>query len=100
MTRQNKFSPYMQGIKERIKAARIASGMNMNVAAEALGISRKQLEDIETLRNYGSHVEIEMLAKMSILYNKRLSTLTALPQSDVSPLRARDEIFDRPRRSR
>lgn len=40
----------------------------MNEGARLLNISRKQLEDIETGRNYGCHIELELLAKIKAVY--------------------------------
>ena len=44
----------------------------MNEGARLLGISRKQLEDIETIRNYGCHLDLELLAKMKVIYKASL----------------------------
>jgi hypothetical protein len=65
----------------------------MNEGARLLGISRKQLEDIETIRNYGCHLDLELLAKMKVIYNKSLDEIIAgLPEDHYS------EYFTRPRK--
>ena len=64
-----KFSPMMVVVKKNIKQARKQKGLPMLEAARKVGISRKQLEDLETRRNYGAHVDLEILAKMSLVYN-------------------------------
>ena len=47
----------------------------MNEGARLLGVSRKQLEDIETIRNYGCHLDLELLAKMKVIYKASLDDL-------------------------
>ena len=39
----------------------------MNEGASLLAVSRKQLEDIETVRNYGCHLDLELLAKIKVI---------------------------------
>jgi len=58
-----KFSkrPLQIGIKGVLKSERIQQGIKMTLFAKAVGISRKQLEDFETTRDYGSHYSVEML---------------------------------------
>lgn len=47
----------------------------MNEGARLLGVSRKQLEDIETTRNYGCHLDLEILAKVKVIYQVSLDDL-------------------------
>ena len=47
----------------------------MNEGARLLGVSRKQLEDIETARNYGCHLDLELLAKMKVIYKTSMDEL-------------------------
>lgn len=47
----------------------------MNEGARLLGVSRKQLEDIETIRNYGCHLDLELLAKMKVIYKASLDEI-------------------------
>lgn len=58
-----------------------------------LGISRKQLEDIETPRNYGCHLDLEILVKIKVIYNVSLDHLLGQIPSD--PL---SNYYDRPRK--
>ena len=65
----------------------------MNEGARLLNISRKQLEDIETGRNYGCHIELELLAKIKVGYGASLDDLVGgLPKN------AESEYFSRPRK--
>jgi len=56
-----KFSTELITIKANIKAERIKQGHPMKEFAECIGVTRKTLEDIETPRNYGSFIGIEVL---------------------------------------
>ena len=47
----------------------------MNEGAPLLAVSRKQLEDIETIRNYGCHLDLELLAKIKVIYRKSLDEI-------------------------
>lgn len=57
-------------VKRNIGATRIDKALNMNEAAALLKFSRKQLEDLETVRNYGSFIKLNMLAEMAKIYDK------------------------------
>lgn len=94
-----KFSPYTAIIKDRLRKARLKKGLKMQSAAARLGISRKQLEDIETRRNYGCHLDLELLAKASLAYDVPLGVLLKLPKGrdDVTPLLPTNGVFQRPR---
>jgi len=65
----------------------------MNEGARRLNISRKQLEDIETGRNYGCHVALELLAKIKVIYGASVDDLIG----DL-PKKADSEYFSRPRK--
>lgn len=65
----SKFSPATLVVKANIRAVRKAAGHKMKPGAAILGVSRKQLEDIETSRNYGCHIDLELLAKVCALYH-------------------------------
>ena len=89
----SKFSPITCDLKAVLRQKRLDAGYTMNPAAALLGISRKQLEDIETVRNYGAHIDLEMLAKMSIIYKCKIEKLLpAIPTDD-----ANDDYLIRPR---
>lgn len=88
-----KFSPITVLVKRTIKKLRIDAGHSMNEGARLLGVSRKQLEDIETIRNYGCHLDLELLAKIKVIYRKSLDEIVGeLPDSYYS------EYFERPRK--
>lgn len=91
----SKFSPLTVTVKKNVRQLRLDAGYSMNVGARLLGISRKQLEDIETIRNYGCHIDLEILAKMGVIYKASLDNILAdLPQDYYSG------YFERPRKRR
>lgn len=88
-----KFSPITVSVKQSIRALRLTAGYSMNEGARLLGVSRKQLEDIETKRNYGCHIDLELLAKIKLIYNCSLDDIVGeLPQDHYS------DYFERPRK--
>lgn len=70
-----KFSPATLEVKKRLRSARIALGYSMNKGAALLRVSRKQLEDIETIRNYGCHLDLELLIIARHVYCVDFNTL-------------------------
>ena len=90
---QLKFSPLTIRIKEQVRRLRLLAGHSMAEGSRLLGVSRKQLEDIETTRDYGCHLEIELLAKVKVVYNVSLDALVGdLPADQTS------DLFTRKRR--
>lgn len=87
-----KFSPITVATKANMKRIRLAEGDNMNEAAAKLGVSRKVLEDIETDRNYGCHLDLELLAKYQVVYGHRLDSLVPVIAKEV-----KDPYYERPR---
>jgi len=82
---QLKFSPLTIRIKEQIRRLRLNAGYSMTEGSNILGVSRKQLEDIETTRDYGCHLEIELLAKIKVVYNVSVDQLLGeLPSDSAS----------------
>ncbi len=62
----------------------------MAEGSRLLGVSRKQLEDIETIRDYGCHLEIEVLAKVKVVYNVSIDSLVGeLPADQTADFLAR-----------
>jgi len=53
--------PIQLHIKRRLRCARIEAGFLMAPFSKVMGITRKQLEDLETTRNYGCFWSIEKL---------------------------------------
>jgi hypothetical protein len=45
-------------------------------------VSRKQLENIETIRNYGCHLDLELLATMKLIYQTSLDKLAGQVPED------------------
>lgn len=78
----SKFSPITITVKRNIRRLRLAKGYPMNEGAALLGVSRKQLEDIETVRNYGCHLDLELLAKIKVIYGVSLDDLFGELPSD------------------
>lgn len=90
---QLKFSPLTIRVKEHIRRLRLAAGHSMTEGSNLLGVSRKQLEDIETTRDYGCHIELELLAKIKVIYSVSIDSLLGeLPNDGDS------ELFIRKRR--
>ncbi|MDX1491027.1 MAG: helix-turn-helix transcriptional regulator [Pseudohongiellaceae bacterium] len=81
---KQKFSPLTTGIKGRIRQLRLDAGYSMLKGASLLGVSRKQLEDIETSRDYGCHIDVELLAKIKVVYNASIDDLLGELDSDVN----------------
>lgn len=89
----SKFSPITVVVKKNIRQLRLDAGYSMNEGARLLGVSRKQLEDIETIRNYGCHLDLELLAKLKVIYKASMDDLIgALPDDYYS------DYFVRPRK--
>lgn len=89
----SKFSPITVAVKRNIRQLRLNSGYSMNEGARLLGVSRKQLEDIETIRNYGCHLDLELLAKIKVIYKASLDEIIGeLPEDYYS------DYFTRPRK--
>jgi transcriptional regulator with XRE-family HTH domain len=89
----SKFSPITVTVKKNVRQLRLNAGHSMNEGARLLGISRKQLEDIETIRNYGCHLDLELLAKMKVIYQASMDALVGeLPEDYYS------DYFERPRK--
>jgi len=90
---QLKFSPLTIRVKEHVRRLRLDAGYSMTEGSNLLGVSRKQLEDIETTRDYGCHLELELLAKIKLIYKVSLDDLLGeLPRDSES------ELFIRKRR--
>jgi transcriptional regulator with XRE-family HTH domain len=80
---RHKFSPLTVSMKERVRRLRLDAGYSMTKGSELLGVSRKQLEDIETTRDYGCHLDIELLAKVKLVYNASIDGLVGELDSDI-----------------
>ena len=89
----SKFSPITVAVKKNVRQLRLNAGYSMNEGARLLGVSRKQLEDIETIRNYGCHLDLELLAKLKVIYKTSMDELIGeLPEDYYS------DYFVRPRK--
>lgn len=96
----SKFSPITVTVKKNMRQLRLNAGYSMNEGARLLGISRKQLEDIETIRNYGCHLDLELLAKMKVIYKTSLDEMVGeLPDDYYSAyfVRPRKRLGSKPR---
>ena len=72
--KKEKFSPIELFAKKKLKQTRLKKELTMRQASDGMGISRKVLEDIETLRPYGCHISIDILVTSSRLYGVPVST--------------------------
>jgi len=89
----SKFSPITVATKKNIKKLRLNIGYSMNEGARLLGVSRKQLEDIETIRNYGCHIDLEILSRLAVIYKVTTDEIIgSLPNDYYST------YFERPRK--
>lgn len=90
---QDKFSPLTIRVKEHIRRLRLLAGHSMTEGSALLGVSRKQLEDIETTRDYGCHLEVELLAKVKVVYKVSLDELLGELPGSIN-----DDLLTRKRR--
>ena len=60
--KNEKFGTVTQNLKKAIKAARVKKGLTMECFLRPLGIRRKKLEDIESPKNYGCYLDLEVAA--------------------------------------
>ena len=88
-----KFSPVTVKAKENLRRLRLNAGYSMNEGARLLGVSRKQLEDIETARNYGCHIDLEILAKASVIYQTSPDAILGKLPTDYF-----SDFYQRPRK--
>ncbi len=89
----SKFSQIAVTAKKNGRQLRLNAGYSMKQGARLLGVSPKQLEDIETTRNYGCHLDLELLAKMKVIYKTSLDELIGkIPEDCYS------EYYERPRK--
>ena len=65
----------------------------MEHGARSVGLLHGPKEDIETVRNYGCHLDLELLAKMKVIYKASMDDLIGeLPDDYYS------DYFVRPRK--
>lgn len=70
-----KFSIETRLAKKNIRRLRLYADYSVNEGAALLGISRKQMEDVEATRNYGCHLTFDLLVKICNVYMIKLDTL-------------------------
>jgi hypothetical protein len=88
----SKFSRLMLQTKANIKSARFIRDLTLEKAALKLGIKHKKLMDLESKAEWGCHVDLESLCKMSNLYQISKSSLIGnIPKSVIA------KKFSRPR---
>ena len=87
-----KFSPITVETKKNIRDLRLNAGHSMNKGAALLLVSRKQLEDIEAIRNYGCHIDLEVLARVASVYKEDISKIVGKLPRDI------DDYLKRPRK--
>ena len=74
-TQGEKFSQETQLAKRNIRLLRILAGNSVSVGAKLLDLSRKQMEDIETTRNYGCYLSLDLLVSVCEKYDATLEWL-------------------------
>jgi transcriptional regulator with XRE-family HTH domain len=70
-----KFSYETTLAKRNIKLLRLLAGKTLGEGASLLGISRKQMEDIEATRNYGCYLNLDTLINVSKKYDVPVESL-------------------------
>ena len=68
MSKQTKISKYEAAVKAGLRKIRVEKKHLMKQAAKELGITVKKLEDIETVRDYGCHITIDILSSYMKVY--------------------------------
>ena len=56
-----KIGPFEQALKGQLRTLRLDHGYGVQEGADVIGVTRKQMEDIETIRNYGCHISADLL---------------------------------------
>lgn len=74
-TQGKKFSKATQIVKRNIRKLRLAAGDSVYKGADLLGLSRKQMEDVETVRNYGCYISLDLMIAVCDAYNQTMSEL-------------------------
>lgn len=82
---KGKFTANELYTKKRIKEIRLAKGIPMLLASHKMGITRKQLEDLEATRDYGSHVTLDNLLQAQKLLKVPVSDL--VPATDLGSVK-------------
>lgn len=72
-----KFSPVEILAKRRLKKLRLDLGINRTGASKALGLTVKNIEDIEAERQYGCHLTVDVLVSFSRFYGVSVNDLFA-----------------------
>ena len=73
--KKGKISPAETFAKGVLKQARLEREWSIREGAYALGITHKNLEDIETSRDYGCHLDFRVLAEYRKVYGLNLNQL-------------------------
>ena len=55
-------------VKERVSQLQLKASYSTNERARLLDVPGKQLEDFETVRDYGCHSDLKLLAKIKVIY--------------------------------
>jgi len=84
------FPPATILAKVHMRRLRIKEGLSMVEGAMKIGATRKQLEDMETHRPYGSHLPWLLMLKLCAVYKVPLDTF-------IEPLPARELDFYSPK---
>ena len=73
---KNPFPDHTILAKHRMKMLRLTAGYDMNRAAHLLQLTRKTLEDVETLRPYGCHISLDLMVQYCAAYGCDMTEFT------------------------
>ncbi len=73
----SKFCSWELKLKSNLRKVRIKAGYTMKQGAAGLGISVKQLEDVETKRNYGAHIDAVLIQRYCAAYTGQFAKVLA-----------------------
>lgn len=75
MKQGKKFSKETQTCKLNVRRLRLQAGHTVREGARRLGLSTKQMEDVEATRDYGCYLGLDFLVKVSKVYKVSLDSL-------------------------
>lgn len=75
----SKISPEDVIAKNQLRQLRLNAGHSMEKGSQLLGITRKQLEDLETTRDYGCHLHWSHIVRACQVY--KVSPAVFMPQA-------------------
>lgn len=80
MKQGTRFTKETQACKLNIRLLRLKAGHTVREGAKKLKISLKQMEDVETTRNYGCYLNLDLLVQVAKIYEVSLDSLIRGPK--------------------